>query len=129
MSRNSWAADYYNSEEVLFKKGHWTFKQDKDKDRFLYFDDACIDPMCDYDEFRLFDKGFILYRKNEQQNAYALFQEDIKTPLYKLKGKDVYVKKEENLISFVDGTNITTFDINSMSKVTLDDENQIKIDF
>ncbi|MBQ9795983.1 MAG: hypothetical protein IJW36_03405 [Clostridia bacterium] len=129
MSRSNWAERYSNQESIVFEKGHWSLKEDREKSWSLYFDDDCIYPVLDYNRYKLFDHGFLMYAECDYSNSYCLFSSTEKKPIFSVSGRNIQIEFDDNLILFhTSNGNVKIYDINTFSPVYIAKDNQIGLD-
>ena len=129
MSRNSWAAEYSNTEDTIFCKGHWTLTEDGEKTKSLYFDDHCVESVLLLNNYILLNKGFILYSLSPTENEYVLYFKDERKPVFKISGENVRVDIADGYITFIHNDEKTIFDSTSLLPVSLNEDDQFRIDF
>ncbi|MBQ8615247.1 MAG: hypothetical protein IJ415_01610 [Clostridia bacterium] len=126
MAKENWAQRYSNEEKTIFQKGDWSLTEDGEKVWSLYYKDNCVSPVLEYNKFKLFDGGFLLYVKEENANSFALFASEEDKPLYKSSGKNCSFEIDRDLIIFSNETgHMTAFETCFLTKLSLDDENQL----
>ena len=129
MSRNNWAENYSNSEDVVFKKGHWTLTEDGEKTKSLYFDDCCVESVLLCNSYKLLENGFIIYTATPSENEYILYFKNSETPVFKIAGKDVKLDIADDYITFMNNGEKIIFDAASLVPVSLDENDQFQINF
>jgi len=128
MSRQNWAENFYNQEETLFEKGSWSVTEDREKVLSLYFDGNCIEPVSEYNKYKLFSNGFMLYFKSSSVSSYTLYSATDKNPIFKVTGENIQVSQDGELLIFNFNNNQTIINTTSMTKVIIENENQIGFD-
>ena len=128
MSRDNWADRFSNEERVIFQKGGWTLTEDGEKIWSLYFDDKCVEPVLDFNKYKLFPKGFLLYLENSMRKSYSLFSEDSSLPIFSISGSDSFLEVDYNFITFSNRNTSATFDVNTLLKMNIRSDNQIGLD-
>lgn len=126
MAKETWGQHFSNDEKLVFQKGDWSVTEDGEKTWSLYFQGQCVEPVLDYNQYKLFSKGFLLFAENGFMNSYALFSEEHSNPIYKVSGKNVFKELDKNLLTIYSSQGSTkSFDTLSLMEITICEDNQI----
>ena len=129
MSRNNWAEKFSNTERELFAKGNWSLTVDGEQSWSLYYGGNFVSTILDYNQYKLFEKGFILMREENNVGSYCLYSSNSRVPLFSSDDNQTKCITDEDFITFETKYNKTMFDAHTLSEIFITDENQIGINF
>lgn len=131
MAKESWGQHFSNDEKIVFQKGDWFVTEDGEKTWSIYFQGQCVDPVLDYNRYKLLHSGFLLYTENRDINTFTLFEQNSRKPVFTIAGNDIDAKLDDTILTFTSkkDQNIKSFDTISLMEINIDNENQIGLNF
>ena len=114
MKKENWAESLSNNEKLVFNKGNWSLMEDGEGAWSLYYNDVFVDTALDFNVYKLFEKGFLLYNKYDSYPSFALYAEEEKKPIFKMSGQGSKMKYENNIITFYNSDSSFSFDTTSL---------------